>query len=231
MPSHASPQPSRRSGPWKRPAQVVAAVAVALVPATLASGLLTPISEPATVGVHAARIWETRAGTLTFPMEPVPMCLLVTKFGGYSKVNGSGGHQGIDIGSTEGQHAYAADDGVISLIDDDPSGAEGISVRMISDDDVQFRYYHLAALADGLTEGQRVRRGAVIGYVGDTGNATPGGYHLHFEVRPDAPYRTPVDPVPLLAVPDVCRGFPAATTTTSTTSTTTSSAPGTSVPR
>lgn len=231
MPRHASCQPSPGARPWARPTKLVLAVVVALAPAAVASGLVPAFSEPATVGAPAARIWATRSGTLTFPMEPVPMCLLVTKFGGYSKVNGSGGHQGIDIGSTEGQRVYAADDGVITLVDVDVSGAEGISVRMISDDDTQFRYYHLAGVADGLTVGQTVARGQVLGYVGDTGNATPGGYHLHFEVRVGAPYSTPVDPVPLLAVPTVCKAFPAPTapstsSTSSTTSTTSTTVAG-----
>ena len=111
MPRHASFQPSPGARLWALPTKLLLAVVVALVPAAIASGLAPSLLGPATAAAPADRIWATRSGTLTFPMEPVPMCVLVTKFGGYSKVNGSGGHQGIDIGSTEGQRVYAADDG------------------------------------------------------------------------------------------------------------------------
>jgi peptidoglycan LD-endopeptidase LytH len=59
----------------------------------------------------------------------------------------------------------------------------GLSVYLL-DDDGRTRYYyaHLDGYAQGLREGQRVERGEVIGFVGDTGNATPGDYHLHFSV-------------------------------------------------
>ena len=60
------------------------------------------------------------------------------------------------------------------------------------DDDGSTRYYyaHLDGYAQGLREGQRVERGEIIGYVGDTGNAQPGDYHLHFAVAVlDSPSR------------------------------------------
>jgi murein DD-endopeptidase MepM/ murein hydrolase activator NlpD len=57
--------------------------------------------------------------------------------------------------------------------------------------------------AAGITEGKQIKRGEVIGYVGDTGNATPGSYHLHFGISKTAsPGKwyggTPINPFPLL---------------------------------
>ena len=43
-------------------------------------------------------------------------------------------------------------------------------------------YAHLERYADGLAEGHFARRGETIGYVGDTGNASPGNTHLHFQI-------------------------------------------------
>ena len=64
------------------------------------------------------------------------------------------------------------------------NGARGGLSLYHLDDDGRTRYYyaHLDRYAAGVREGMRVRRGDVIGYVGDTGNAQPGDYHLHFSV-------------------------------------------------
>jgi murein DD-endopeptidase MepM/ murein hydrolase activator NlpD len=43
-----------------------------------------------------------------------------------------------------------------------------------------YMYAHLDRYAPGLREGQAVRRGQVIGYVGSTGNAPESAPHLHF---------------------------------------------------
>jgi murein DD-endopeptidase MepM/ murein hydrolase activator NlpD len=53
--------------------------------------------------------------------------------------------------------------------------------------DVMTVYGHLSALA--VLPGQRVTRGQVIGYVGQTGRST--GPHLHYEVRV---HNVPVNP-------------------------------------
>lgn len=160
------------------------------------------ISQPAEVARAASRITTSGVGLL-FPIDPSPKCDVFNNFGGYSKTFGSGGHQGVDIGAQVGQEVYAVESGV--LYRDFSGSGSGTGWGLWSDTDTKYRYFHLDAKADGLVVGDRVAEGQVIGYVGDTGNATPGGWHLHFEVRPGpAPHSTPVDPVPLLDIPTIC---------------------------
>jgi murein DD-endopeptidase MepM/ murein hydrolase activator NlpD len=66
-----------------------------------------------------------------------------------------------------------------------------------------YYYAHLQRRADDIHEGDLVKQGRTIGYVGDTGNAGPGNYHLHFSIaRVADPKRywegTYVDPYPYL---------------------------------
>jgi murein DD-endopeptidase MepM/ murein hydrolase activator NlpD len=66
-----------------------------------------------------------------------------------------------------------------------------------------YYYAHLDRYADGLREGMTVQRGQVIGYVGSTGNASPGAPHLHFAVFLLGPERRwwkgkAINPYPLL---------------------------------
>lgn len=159
----------------------------------------------ATVGQQADRIIPARNGLL-FPIDPSPVCEVFNNFGGYSKSFGSSGHQGVDIGADFRQEVYAVADGI--LYRKFSSGASGLGWGLWSDADTKYRYYHLDAFANGLAIGDRVVTGQLIGYVGDTGNATAGGWHLHFEVRPGPdPHLTPVDPVPLLDIPSTCNVY------------------------
>ena len=89
------------------------------------------------------------------------------------------GHEAIDIMAARGTPVLAADDGrIVKLFLSEPGG---ITLYQF-DPSGQFAYYyaHLDHYADGLAEGQTVRRGAVLGYVGATGNASPDAPHLHF---------------------------------------------------
>lgn len=170
--------------------------------------LSSGIGDAATADVTAERIVVTGDGLL-FPIDPAPMCLVFNNFGGFSRTFGSGGHQGVDIGAEQGQEVFAVEGGVLYRQFTDLGSAAGFGWGLLGESDTKYRYYHLAAFADGLVEGQRVDQGQLIGYVGDTGNATPGGYHLHFEVRPGPdPHDLPVDPVPLLDVPRTCTIYP-----------------------
>ena len=91
-------------------------------------------------------------------------------YGGYE------GHQGTDIAAPEGVAIYAADDGVVSKTVKMNMGY-GIHC-VIGHESYDTLYAHCSELT--VEKGDIVRKGDVIGYVGNTGNST--GAHLHFEV-------------------------------------------------
>lgn len=74
------------------------------------------------------------------------------------------------------------------------------------DSNAEYCYYyaHLDHYAEGLAEGQHIRAGDVIGYVGSTGNADPRTPHLHLAILKLGPEKrwwegnTPVNPYALL---------------------------------
>ncbi|MDB4949871.1 MAG: hypothetical protein JWM27_2520 [Gemmatimonadetes bacterium] len=112
-------------------------------------------------------------------------------------------HHAIDIMARKGTPVLAAADGRVLKLRS--NGLGGITVYQVGPDGRTLYYYaHLSGYARGMKEGKDVRRGEVIAYVGDTGNAGAGNYHLHFSVgRLPDPHRwwesENVDPYPLLA--------------------------------
>lgn len=117
----------------------------------------------------------------------------------------SGGrvHNAIDIMAPAGTPVLAANDGTILKLR--TGGLGGITVYQLgSDGRTLFYYAHLQRYAAGLREGLPIWKGQVIAYVGDTGNAGRGNYHLHFSVsRLEDPRRwwqgENVNPYPMLA--------------------------------
>jgi peptidoglycan LD-endopeptidase LytH len=111
-------------------------------------------------------------------------------------------HDAIDIPAAQGTPVVAAADGqIIKLFQSDRGGTT--IYQLSTDQKLIFYYAHLQRYADGLIEGKFVRQGEVIGYVGDTGNAGPGNYHLHFSIAVVSdPKRywegTNINPYPLL---------------------------------
>ena len=90
-------------------------------------------------------------------------------------------HDAIDIIAPRGTPVLAAAAGrIVRLFESDKGG---LTIYQLADDDRTVYYYaHLDAYAEGLAAGTRVQQGDVIAYVGDTGNAVPGNYHLHFAI-------------------------------------------------
>jgi len=120
----------------------------------------------------------------------------------FDEVRGTHRHEAIDILAPRGTAVIAADDGVVQKLF--TSAAGGLTVYEF-DPDQRFCYYyaHLDSYAAGLHEGQPLRRGEILGYVGPSGNAPKDTPHLHFAViRLDPDRRwwkgTYVNPYPLL---------------------------------
>jgi murein DD-endopeptidase MepM/ murein hydrolase activator NlpD len=80
-----------------------------------------------------------------------------------------------------GTRVLAATDGEIVRIGRNRLGGK-IIYQLSEDKKYVFYYAHLDRFSDGLRVGDFVRQGDVIAYVGNTGNAGPGNYHLHFSV-------------------------------------------------
>lgn len=111
-------------------------------------------------------------------------------------------HNAIDIIAPRGATVRAVADGRIVKLFNSERG--GITLYQLGPDERTIFYYaHLDRYADGISEGQIVRRGETIAYVGDTGNAQPGNYHLHFQIFIITDPKnfwdgTPINPYPLL---------------------------------
>ncbi len=102
-------------------------------------------------------------------------------------------HQGTDIFAARGTPVRAPVDGRVRITN---GGLGGLAVYVIQPDGTYYYLAHLAGLAEGLHEGQEVRTGQVVGFVGDSGNARGGATHLHIQIHPYG--GDPIDPKPIL---------------------------------
>ena len=90
-------------------------------------------------------------------------------------------HQGVDMFAKHKAPLVAVANGTIKM---SYNGLGGNVVWLYADHGVNYFYAHLDGYPAGQVSGQRVTRGTVIGFNGDTGNAAPGAYHLHFGIVP-----------------------------------------------
>lgn len=105
-------------------------------------------------------------------------------------------HTGIDLGAACWTPILAANSGTVAFAGwYDNFG--GNMVYLNQDDGYQTRYAHMIQWPD-VRAGQRVAKGQVLGYVGQTGMAY--GCHLHFEVKPgySMAWAGFVDPYPFI---------------------------------
>jgi murein DD-endopeptidase MepM/ murein hydrolase activator NlpD len=112
-------------------------------------------------------------------------------------------HDAIDILAPRGTPVVAAAPGKVEKLFLSKQG--GMTVYQRSPDGTLIYYYaHLDGYAPRLGEGQVLRAGDPLGFVGATGNANPSAPHLHFAVMQTVPLAkwwepaTALNPYPLL---------------------------------
>jgi hypothetical protein len=139
-------------------------------------------------------------GVITFPVNGVGMEAIQSVIG---QPRGSAAnprsHQGIDIFAPEGANVFAATAGEIIKVGENVLGGMRVSVE---DPQGNIHYYaHLSGFAQGIvakngdTPGTMVSSGALLGYVGSTGNADGKNPHLHYSINENQDNL--VDPVQL----------------------------------
>ena len=92
-------------------------------------------------------------------------------------------HTGVDIPAVSGTKIYAAQAGVVTLVQTNRYATTYGYYCIISHGNGKSTLYAHMKSAPVVKEGQTVTKGQLIGYVGSTGRST--GPHLHFELRID----------------------------------------------
>lgn len=155
----------------------------------------------------AARQARQRAAASVTPAQPadpptltsaVPVGGLVCPVPGSAFVDSWGApraggrrHQGTDMMAPRGTPNVAIVGGTVSARE---GGLGGLAIWLSGDDGNAYYYAHLDRFA--VTDG-RVAQGQVIGYVGNSGDASGGPTHTHFQFHPGG--GSPADPYPMLS--------------------------------
>jgi murein DD-endopeptidase MepM/ murein hydrolase activator NlpD len=152
-----------------------------------------------TVGPLPESAAELRDRDLQVPVPGVHVDQLSSQF---TDARDGRRHEALDIAAPRNTPVVAVEDGRIARLF--LSKAGGITIYQFDPTERYCYYYaHLERYADGLREGQTVRRGETIGFVGTSGNAPKNTPHLHFAVfrlTPDKHWweGTPIDPYQVL---------------------------------
>lgn len=148
------------------------------------------------VDVNRTPATEAPKFTLSLPVDSPARITQVygANYEYYMANFGLPGHEGIDYGGSDGANIYAAADGTVKLIAKD-NGVHpyGNQIRLTHADGYESIYAHLRGFKPELAQGDSVKSGQVIGYLGSTGNST--GLHLHFTLKHNGSI---IDPTPYL---------------------------------
>ncbi|MEO5984391.1 MAG: M23 family metallopeptidase [Ferruginibacter sp.] len=99
-------------------------------------------------------------------------------------------HEGIDIFAAKGTAVVAISDGVIKFAGNDDIGGRTVTLQP---DDYEWEAYYAHLDVQYVSTGERVKKGQLLGTVGNSGNAQTTPAHLHFGIYTD---NGAVDPLP-----------------------------------
>ncbi len=167
----------RRSSPALRLRRALATLAWLLV---LLIGARWAWNLPAVqASIESARLARMPAPTsLPVPVEGVAARRIADTWG--AARSGGRSHEGVDIFAPRGTPVTSSTRGVVSQVAD--RGLGGKQVWVIGPGGERHYYAHLDAFAPGLARFDRVEAGALLGFVGDTGNARGTSPHLHYGI-------------------------------------------------
>jgi len=187
--------PLPRSSPIDRPAAAAASQSPASAVATTGTHRRNPGDSEA---AEATRSERERPPKLHLPIDGISIESLKR---GFAEARTGHPHEAVDMLSPRNTPVHAVADGTVAKLFVSKAGGNTIYEF---DQSQRYAYYyaHLERYEAGLHEGEAIRQGQVIGYVGTSGNAPPDTPHLHFAVFELGPEHQwwkgkAVDPYPL----------------------------------
>ena len=161
---------------------VFAVGAVAIIDGASASTEIKQVNPadepPLTVQQSAQAVKELRSKKLGLPIEGFNIASMK---GSFYETHGGVMHGAADMLAPRNTPVHAVENGTIAKLFNSKLG--GLTIYE-ADPSGRFVYYyaHLEKYADNIHDGDAVKKGEVIGYVGTSGNAPPNTPHLHFSV-------------------------------------------------
>jgi len=157
--------------------------------------------------LYAAVLWRHNAGTISINLarvtreiampyriarisrRPIDRTLPVPVYGiessdirdtwGAARADGRV-HEGVDIFAERGTPVFSATDGYVMRTNIGSRG--GRNVMVIGPGGLMYYYAHLERVAEGVERGTPVTPDDVLGFVGNSGNATQTPPHLHLGI-------------------------------------------------
>jgi len=114
----------------------------------------------------------------------------IGSYWGDSRDGGARKHEGIDIFAAKGTAVVAVADGYVLEVTEDGIGGKSVTIQS---DDYTWRSYYAHLDQQKVARGQLVKKGQLIGTVGNTGNAKSTPSHLHFGIYDG---NIAIDPLP-----------------------------------